>query len=217
MLMIVGPDGTGKTTLCNALVEQLSLCSNVLVLANRTGATRPGLLPRRKLRGSKVEPHRHPAYPRLLSIAKSILYVVDFNLGWLVRARPFVRRGGWVLVERGWWDVLVDPRRYRLDLPQWLGRFLAHLMPRPSLVFILDPPVEVVTARKAQLPAAELVRQMTAWQQILPRTQPRLHLDTSRPIEDSLRAATRAIDDLVRAAGRREAANRPVPSGAANE
>jgi hypothetical protein len=55
------------------------------------------------------------------------------------------------------------------------------------------------------------------WQQILPRTQPRLHLDTSRPIEDSLRAATRAIDDLVRAAGRREAANRPVPSGAANE
>jgi thymidylate kinase len=215
VLMIVGPDGTGKTSLCNAFVEQISLHSAVRVLANRGGATRPGLLPRRRLRGSKFEPHRHPVYPRLLSIAKSLYYLVDFYLGWLVRVRPFVRRGGWVLVERGWWDVLVDPRRYRLDLPHWLRRSLAHLMPRPSLVFILGAPPEVISARKAQLPEAELVRQMEEWQEILPRGQARLHLDTSGPIQDSLRAASRAIDDLVRATGRRSAGGPGIfPKGA---
>jgi thymidylate kinase len=208
--MIVGPDGTGKTSLCNALVEQISLRSPVRVLANRSGATRAGLLPRRKPRGSKLEPHRHPDHSRLLSIAKSLYYLVDFYLGWLVRVRPFVRRGGWVLVERGWWDVLVDPRRYRLDLPQWLRRSLAHLMPRPSLVFVLGAPPEVIIARKPQLPEAELVRQMDAWQEILPRGQARLHLDTSGPREEAVQAASRAVDDLISggappAGGRHEA------------
>jgi thymidylate kinase len=210
--MIVGPDGTGKTTLCNALVECMSVCAKVRVLANRNGASPLGLLPRRKLRGSKFEPHRHPMYPRLLSIVKSFYYLVDFYLGWMVRVRPFVRRGGWVLIERGWWDVLVDPRRYRLDLPEWLGRPLADLMPRPLVVFILGAPVEVTTARKAQLPEAELLRQMEAWQKILPQEQARVNLNTSEPLEATLQAATRAIDALVTGKSRRE----PVAPGRAH-
>jgi thymidylate kinase len=206
VLMIVGPDGTGKTTLCTALVKQIAQHSAVRVLANRHGAERPGLLPRRKSRGSPSEPHRHPAYPLLLSLAKVLYYVADFYLGWLVQVRPFVRRGGWVVVERGWWDVLVDPRRYRLSLPRWLCRSLAHVLPRPCLVLVLSAPTAVITARKAQLSDAELMRQMKMWHEILPPKQNRLYLDTSAPRQAVLSKASRAIADLGRvpATARRE-------------
>jgi thymidylate kinase len=196
VLMIVGPDGTGKTTLCKALVEQISLHSAVRVLANRRGAERPGLLPHRQPRGSTSEPHRHPAYPPLISLAKVLYYFVDLYLVWLVRIRPFVKRGGWVFVERGWWDMMVDPQRYRLCIPPWLGRSLARLMPPANLVLVLGAPTGVITARKAQLPESELVRQMNAWRDILPPSQRRLYLDTSAPLEDVLQTASRAIADL---------------------
>ena len=195
--MIVGPDGTGKTTLCNALVEQTLAHVPVRVLANRRGAERPGLLPRRKLRGSPSEPHRHPAHPPLLSLAKVLYAFVDVYLGWTLKIQPFVRRGGWVIVERGWWDMVVDPQRYRLAIPRRIRRWFARAMPRPTLVLVLEAPTEVITARKAQLSESELVRQMKAWHELLPAGQRRLHLDTSGTIDDTLQQVSRALADLA--------------------
>ncbi len=200
VLMIVGPDGTGKTTLCDALMGQLSAHAPVRVLAKRPGAERPGILPHRKPRGTSSEPHRYPAHAPMLSMAKVLYYVLNFHLGWLVKIAPFVARGGWVIVERGWWDVLVDPLRYRMQLPGWLRHALAHIMPRPALVLVLEAPVDVITARKAQLPVSELVRQMNAWREILPSNQRRLYLDTSAPMAEVLQSASRAIAELGPAA-----------------
>jgi thymidylate kinase len=196
VLMIVGPDGTGKTTLCKALEQQISTRAPVRVLANRRGVEPLGLLPARAPRGSTSAPHRHPARPLPLSVAKVLYSFVDLYLGWLVKIRPFVRQGGWVVVERGWWDLLVDPLRYRLRLPRWLGRTLAYCMPRPSVVLVLEAPSEVITARKAQLSVPELARQMRAWREILPATQRRLYLDTSAPLQDVLQTISQAISDL---------------------
>jgi thymidylate kinase len=204
VLMIVGPDGTGKTTLCKAVEQAISGQAPVRVLANRRGAEPLGILPARAPRGSTLAPHRHPAHPPLLSLAKVLYSFVNFYLIWLVKIRPFVRRGGWVVVERGWWDMLVDPLRYRLRLPRPLGRAIAYLMPRPSLVLVLEAPAEVIAARKAQLSVPELVRQMRAWREILPPKQRRLYLDTSAPIEDVVQRISHAISDLLELPGDRQ-------------
>jgi thymidylate kinase len=196
VLMIVGPDGTGKTTLCTALEQHIAARVPVRVLANRRGAESLGVLPARAPRGSTSVPHRHRAHPLLLSVAKLLYSCVDSYLGWLVKIRPFARRGGWVLVERGWWDLLVDPLRYRMRLPPWLRRSVAYLMPRPSLVLVLEAPAEVICARKAQLSVPELARQMRAWREILPSNQRRLYVDTSAPIDDVVETISTAISDL---------------------
>lgn len=204
VVMIVGPDGTGKTTLSNALEQRISEHAPVRVLANRKGAEPLGILPARAPRGSTLAPHRHAAHPPLLSLAKVLYSFVNFYLIWLVKIRPFVRRGGWVVIERGWWDMLVDPLRYRLRLARPLGRTLAYLMPRPSLVLVLEAPVEVITARKAQLSVPELGRQMRAWREILPPKQRRVYLDTSAPIQDVVQRISHAVADLVDAPGDRQ-------------
>jgi thymidylate kinase len=203
VLGVGGPDGVGKTTLCRALADE--------VLAGREimHVRFPGLLPRRDpvarraLRlGPGVEPDLDrlrvypPAYPSPKAAVKTVYLWIDFLLGWVVRVRPLVRRGGWVIFERGWWDHAVDPRRYRLRPPARLVSLLGRLLPRADLVFVLHAPPETIRARRPELTEAELVRQMAAWREVLPRRQRRVVLDTSRPLDEMVERARRAVHTL---------------------
>jgi hypothetical protein len=198
VVTIVGPDGSGKTTLCAALVEEVLGDRHVRVLAHRRGASRPGLLPHRKVRGPTTMPHRHPPYPAWISVAKSLYVFMDLALGWFVRVRPYVRRGGWVVVERGWWDVAVDPKRYRLRPFHRLARLLGRFVPRSDIVLVLEAAPDVIRRRKAQLPTEELERQRHAWHRMLPAKQRRAFLDASWPASEVVRAASlelRALEE----------------------
>ena len=194
VIMIVGPDGVGKTTLCTALVERLSSNVPIRVLAKRPGAEKPGVLPHRESRGSSADPHRHAPYSAGISLGKALYYTVDFSLGWVMKVVPFIRLGGCVIIERGCWDMLVDPLRYRLSLSPAIRRVLAHAMPRPTVVLVLWAAADVITARKAQLSPAELHRQMDAWDEILPARQRRVWLDTSARPEQVVQEALRALE-----------------------
>jgi thymidylate kinase len=207
VLAIGGPDGVGKTTLCEALMS--GVLADLPVLHVRF----PGLLPRRDpverraIRlGRGVEPDLTrlrvypPPYSWPKSQAKAVYLWLDFVLGWVVRVRPFVRRGGWVVLERGWWDHAVDPRRYRLRPPARIVSVLGRLLPRPDLVIALGAPGEVIRERRPELTLEELDRQMTAWRRVVPRDQERLYLDTSDPPD---KLAARAAAAVVEVAERR--------------
>jgi hypothetical protein len=109
-----------------------------------------------------------------------------------------------VVVERGWWDVLVDPARYRMRGGVRLARILGQLLPRPDLVVILHAEPEVLLRRKAELSAEEMHRQLAAWESSLPRSVRRIRLDVSRPLEEVSEAARKEVVDLLesRAIGR---------------
>ena len=189
VLSVAGPDGTGKTTLCDALTHEVLTGRQVLRVHHRFGV----LPARTKHEGPVTEPHRNPPYPRLASEAKAVWLFVDFWLGWVFRARPFVRRGGWVLLERGWWDLVVDPRRYRLHPRTRLARSLGHLLPQPDLLVVLEGPAQVLLARKPELPEAELARQMKAWHDVVPARAARVFVDTSQPLADVVQHAGREV------------------------
>jgi hypothetical protein len=193
VVAVVGPDGAGKTTLCQGLVEGVLSGGPVLVLANRRGARGIGVLPHRAPRGDTRDPHRDAPYPSPVSTAKLVYLAVDHLLTWATQVRPFVRRGGWVVIERGWWDVTVDPARYRLVPSRRLGRALTGIMPAATVVLVLGAPAEVLRARKPQLPAEEIERQLRAWPRMLPTRQRRAFLDASRSGEEVLAAAAGAI------------------------
>lgn len=215
VIAVVGPDGVGKTTLCERIVKDLLGDRRVLHVRF------PGLLPRRdpderrRIRlGEGVEapaastssgdgieaqafPLRKypPAYPPAVSAAKTLYLFVDFVLGWIFRVRPHLRAGGWVVFERGWWDHVVDPRRYRLTSGH-LARLLGRLLPPWDLIFVLEAPPEVIRKRKPELPLKELSRQMRAWRELLPPRQRCVYLDAAGPLEDLSRAAGEELSAL---------------------
>lgn len=209
VILVAGPDGTGKSTLCRALEARAFDGAPVIRVHHRRGV---GLLPDRGPDGPTTQPHRHPPYPLPISLAKQLYAFADFLLGYLLRVRPFVRRGGWVLEQRTWWDMQVDPLRYRLTpgsrAVRLLGRALGRLLPGPDLVLVLEAEPDVVRARKAELSPEELARQMLAWRRLLPPGPGIVHLDASMPAAEVAEAAEAAVRSI---APRRRGA--PSPAG----
>jgi thymidylate kinase len=192
ILSIVGPDGVGKTTLVDAVLAGVLADKAVMCIR------RPGVLPRRTIPNVAVtEPHDKPPYPPVLSIAKLLYVFADYLLGWMIRVRPFVKRGGWVVVERGWWDIAVDPLRYRFRNYKRLLWFLGKLLPHPSVLLILEAPAENILARKAELTKEELDRQAAVWRNDLPARQRRIYIDATQTASEVAAEASEQISLVI--------------------
>jgi hypothetical protein len=205
VVLIAGPDGTGKSSVASLLADQAGgLFRRQLSLHWRPGILpRPGRLVAREA-ADPTRPHALAPHSRALSVALLGYYWLDVVAGgwlkvWAVRART-----GLVLLERGWWDLAVDPRRYRLDVPPRLVHALGRLVPCPDLALLLEAPAGVVTARKPELSPPEVDRQMAAWRSMLPTRMRHLSLNAAEPVAVVAARAREAIVELLedRTAGR---------------
>jgi thymidylate kinase len=195
ILSIVGPDGVGKTTLVDAVLAGVLADRAVMCIR------RPGVLPRRTIPDVAVtEPHDKPPYPAHLSLAKLFYVFADYLLGWMLRVRPFVKRGGWVVVERGWWDIAVDPLRYRFRNYKRLLWLLGKVLPHPSVLLILEAPAENILARKAELTKEELDRQAAVWRNELPARQRRIYIDATQTADEVAAQASGHIGVVIESA-----------------
>jgi hypothetical protein len=192
IITVAGPDGSGKTSFCDALLAGALRDENVRRIHHRFA-----LLP---VRGGNTsdpsQPHAEPPYARGVSEAKVLALFGEWLIG-MLRARPFVRSGGFLIIERGWWDLAVDPARYRLQPNLALVRMLGRLLPRADLLIILEGPAELLAARKNEVSVEELARQRSVWREIVPRRQRTLYIDVSRPLSDVVSRATDEVSLLA--------------------
>jgi hypothetical protein len=202
-VVVAGPDGSGKSSLCDALIGGALDGLPVMRLHHR-----PGVAPYRTVAdGPVTDPHAQSPYGAVLSALKGLYVFGDFLIGWTLRFRPFVRRGGWVVLERGWWDLWVDPTRYRLRRQPKLIQSLGGRLPEPDITVVLEGPTELLLSRKQELAADELIRQMRAWRSLSQNSEARfLYLDASRPLAELARAVER---ELVRTRKNEPARRRP--------
>lgn len=162
---IVGPDGSGKSTLAGALPDA---CYR-LFRRSAHFHWRPHLLPapgRVVGRSSdSTTPHARPPRSKPLSTMFLMYYWLDFVVGGWLRYRTLKSRSALVIVERGWGDIAVDPRRYRLNVSTGLVKALGKLVPGPDLTIFLEAPAAVTLARKQELTEAEVDLQNARWRQ----------------------------------------------------
>jgi hypothetical protein len=196
---LAGPDGAGKSTLADGLE------TGALGAFRRTTRlhSRPGVLPPpAQLLGRPVsdgtDPHgRAPSRP--IGSAARVAYLwLDYVVGWPTRVAGPRRRSSLVVLERGWLDLSVDPRRYRLAGVDRLTRSLGALLPRADLTLALDLPADRAIARKPELPLPEAEHQRRAWRSLAADPSNRVELlDASKPAAAVLGSALDAIDDRL--------------------
>ena len=215
-VVIAGPDGTGKSTLAERLPQ---VCEGPFRRHVHLH-WRPGVLPSlghiaATSRGDPTDPHGRPPHGSVLSIAVLGYYWIDFFLGGWLRIMPTRSRSGLVVIERGWWDIAVDPRRYRMRVSPSLVRLLGHLLPRPDLVLVLDAPEEIVAERKSEISDEEARRQSDAWRSALPSRVDRTYVDATASTDEVAVEARDAIFDRLsgRAAQRLGAGWTAMPPG----
>lgn len=182
---VVGPDGSGKSTLSSALLHR---CEGYF-WRNKHIHWRPGLLPRAGvLVGSKgsdpEQPHAAAPHGRMLSIGVLLYYWLDFFLGSWLNLIPLRTRSALIVVERGWWDIAIDPQRYRMQVPRRLAIALGRLLPRPDITFVLEAPGPVLLARKQEITVGEAERQTEAWREVARKYLRHALVDATLPPSD---------------------------------
>ena len=190
IVVIAGPDGAGKSALAESLLDR---CGPFFWKTRRLH-WRPGLLPPLgailgRHATAPDTPHRSRPHGQMVSVAVLLYYWLDFLLGTWLRLKPLRLRSALIVLERGWWDIVVDPRRYRLRVPEWLITMLGRFLPDPDLTLVLDAPSEVLLQRKQELPDTELRRQVQVWRE-LARRESYSVMDASRS-ESEIQAVAR--------------------------
>lgn len=168
VIAVLGTDGAGKSTIIQAISPMLAAATHGSLFVKHL---RPGLLPplaRMKGKkevhaGSVVDPHGSSPSGAIGSLCRLVYLLVDYIIGYWIMIRPIIAKSpAIVLFDRYAYDMAVDPRRFRIDLPVRVIRLLLRLAPRPDLIFCLHGNPTTIAGRKGELPLQEVERQTKA-------------------------------------------------------
>lgn len=192
---ICGVDGSGKSTLTTKLLEEAG------PLFRRTLRLhwRPELLPRLgSLAGRPLNdtdrPHEADPSGGPAALLRLLYYWTDHVLGYWMRIWPTRVRTGLVVMERGFLDMSIDPRRYRMRTTS-LAKALARAVPRPDLQLVLTASPDVIHRRKQEVSSEETRRQTGEWTRIAASSPRARTLDAARPPREVLVQALQALLD----------------------
>lgn len=158
-LGMMGSDGAGKSTLLENMSKLLEPCFRYRLNFH----FRPGVFEKKKT-GVITDPHGQVPRNVVASWMKVFYYFADFWLGWWRRVIPARISSTLVIFDRGFDDLLVDQRRYRLSGTRGLAALLRLFVPKPDRTFVLSAPAAVLHQRKPELPLGELARQQEVLQ-----------------------------------------------------
>src|ERR1700730_15922415 len=190
-LVILGPDGAGKSTLTRKIFEFFG----PLFEGQRILQWRPQLLkPRKEKTPWFNPPHTRPPYGSLRSAAHLLAVFLDYWVAYPILIRPLLARTALIVYDRDLHDLLVDRLRYRYGGPRWLCRFAVRLMPEPEAVYLtLDAEPDIILGRKNEVARDELERQRGAYRELAAVLPNSTVVRTDRDIESSNHLAIEAV------------------------
>jgi thymidylate kinase len=186
-VIIVGPDGVGKTTVAARLMGDYPGPASYFHFV-------PPILGPLDERPGAAAPHRGKGSPggsRVLGWVRALRNFARYWLAYLVRVRPAVRRGALVIGDRGAYGYLVQPHALKFYGPPSLAKALLRALPAPDLVVNLSAPADVIHRRKQELSPIEIKGELEAWATL---PTPRLRTFDATEAPDSI--ARRILEAL---------------------
>jgi O-antigen/teichoic acid export membrane protein len=190
-IVILGPDGAGKSTLTQKILELLG----PLFATDRILQWRPQVLkPRPRYSPGFNPPHGKPPRGFVESIARVFVVLLDYWVAYPTIIRPLLARVALIVYDRDFHDLLVDRLRYQYGGPDWLPGLAARLLPRPGTLFLtLDAEPDVILRRKNEVAPDELRRQRGAYRDLAAKLPSSTLVRTDEGLEASTSAGTRAV------------------------
>lgn len=182
VLCILGPDGSGKSTIIELLSRRLEGVAR--------SVSRYHLYPPLKSGAEKIDaqvivnPHSKPARNKTSSLLKLIYMLFRYNVGWCRSVWWPRRRSRIIFFDRYYYDVIADPARYRNSAPNWVVRLLSRFVPPPDITFVLDAHPNTIRARKIEVSYEENVRQQIAYAELVKLLENAYLVDVDRPPKD---------------------------------
>lgn len=170
-IAFIGPDACGKTTVQKNLQPFFEKAFTKGKI--KSFYWRPFLFPRiqslflfgREKHSKESNPtdrlklRRSGLFRRFFHSIKLLYYCLDFFVG-RFKYQGVWSKGGVVCFDRYWYDLLVFPERFALNVPRTLVKLLSIFVPKLDIIFYLHAEAEVLLERKYELPIEEVRRQI---------------------------------------------------------
>ena len=147
IIVLLGLDGSGKSTLISLFEKEIG-GDNVVIRHLRPYFAKSQ---KKRMTGIICQPHGELPRKFLLSIIKLLYFWMDYTFGlWILKLTN--KKKMFFLFDRYYYDILVDPERYRLPVFTKITRLIAKMIPLPDKVVLLDVPAELAHQRKPEIP-----------------------------------------------------------------
>ena len=191
IVSFMGVDGSGKSTLIELLRKKLKNKFRKIKYIH----LRPYLI---LLDKSTVQANPHKSkktWPILLNFFR-ILY-------WLIIYRFFFYLFGnnsnqLIIFDRYAHDLMIDPIRYKFNLPINIAKFILDLFPNPNLWIVLNAPIKVLEKRKKELPTKELKRQIRTYLNFAKQRKNSIVVNTNNSVQSCLSLIIKKINRLTK-------------------
>jgi len=182
-IVCIGPDGSGKSSVADRVMKKFE--TTFKADKSHYYHWKPLTFQRSKSDIGPVDnPHGQATRGPLASTIYLFYHVFEFLLGGILRLKPALFRNGIVVVDRYFYDVMVDPKRYRLNAPTWMVYLVAKIIVKPDLVICLDAPAKIFYDRKQEVTFEEVVRQREAYLAFIKRLPDGHIVDASCILDD---------------------------------
>jgi thymidylate kinase len=164
MITFCGVDGSGKSTVIKHVSKILSKSSHNDL---HNYHLRPFILPHLSIGSNNnsspqnnIHPHSLPPSFFLISILRILYITLDYLLGYWIKLRKLICRSPAVIIfDRYSFDLLIDPKRFRINLPDSILKLFYFVTPKPTINFILHCNHNIVLERKKELSVNEIIIQ----------------------------------------------------------
>lgn len=157
-VVLVGPDGVGKTAVARALLTEHRPAAYFHFLPPLRGPLLDSLGPL-----PAPPPKAAPGGSLVLGWIRLLRNAAKCWMGYLRTVRPALQRSSLVIGDRWLYGYVVQPDALKFGGPEWFARAVMRLLPRPHLVVNLAAPPHVIRERKQELTLSQIEQELLAW------------------------------------------------------
>jgi thymidylate kinase len=182
-IILVGPDGVGKTTLASELTN---LAETRSAYFHYRPIIRAGLKSAPPDEAGDPPPKNKETGWKIVGWIRLIRSALQFAIAYHIRIKPLIRRGFLVIGDRWLFNYFVQPLSVRYYGPEWLARLAFGIVPGPDLIVNLVAPPAVIESRKRELNRSEIQLELERWRN-LPTLAPLVTYDATSPPDELAR------------------------------
>ena len=211
LIVFVGPDGCGKTTVADAIAARFygRPFQGMLRIHMLFGVPRMRTLKAAVYRCfGKTLPvqeetapgTRHAGMQKPHSMLRAMVYVTYYGLGMVfgrIRLLLWRTQGGLVIADRFFQDYYY--MRGYMKCPKWYVRMMELFAPIPDLIISLERPASDIYKQKPELDIGEIEREQAAIRQYLGGRRNVCVIDASHGVDATVQGVIRELESLIAA------------------